>query len=155
MLGNILSKTKRIVDVNTGTTHAVFGIVPDQWLDGLNSCTLIQPDLEGRGPIRLLADDAVQPIEPTPAYRFYTPFQHLTGAGLGLLIRGFNGELMPRPKVTIHPLYLIGVMTLDRTQLSELLRAFNPDWLNGSVFERKNPIRVLSSTGNGDLEQPC
>jgi len=150
MLGNILSKTKRIVDVKTGTTHAIFGILPDQWLDGLNSCTLVHPNLEGRGPIRLLADGAVHPIEPTPAYRFYTPFQHLSGAGLGFLMRGFNGELVTRPKVTVHPLYLIGVMTLDRTQLSELLRAFNKDWINGHVFACKNPVPPSEPVGTSE-----
>lgn len=159
-LGSLFTKTMRIVDVNTGTTHAVFGIDVDQWLDGLNSCTLIQPDPEGRGPIRLIADEAEQPIEPTPGFRFYTPFQHLTGAGSGFLTTDENGDLVPRPRTTIYPLYRIGIMTLDRTDLSELLRAFNREWTNGSVFSRKNSIKAAPSEeddngNNGGLEKWC
>jgi hypothetical protein len=127
-LGNLLTKTKRIVDINNGTTSVIFGIVPNQWPDGIHSCTLVQPDLEGRGAINLLADGSIQPIESTPGYRFYTPFFHTPGAGSGFVGRD------------VYTLYPLGIMTLNREQLSELLRAFNKDWSNGAVFARKNKI---------------
>lgn len=127
-LGNLLSKTKRIVDVKTGTIHTIFGIVSNQWPDGLDSCTLVRPDHEGRGAINLLANGSTHPIEPTPGYRFYTPFFHHPGAG-----SAFTGG-------NVYPLYPLGIMTLDRTQLSELIRAFNKDWSNGIVFACKNRI---------------
>jgi hypothetical protein len=128
-LGNLLTKTKRVVDINNGTTSVIFGIVPSQWPDGIHSCTLVQPDLEGRGAINLLGDGSSQPTEPTPGYRFYTPFFHNKGAGSGFIDRS-----------DVYPLYHLGIMTLNRSQLSELLRAFNKDWTNGPVFARKNAI---------------
>jgi hypothetical protein len=134
-LGYLLRITKRVVDVAKGQVHAIFGIVPGQWLDGLNSCTLVQPDLEGRGAINLLADGCYQPIEPTPGFRFYTPFQHIPRAG-----SGFEPK-KSRPEFTTYPLYRrLGIMTLSRTQLSELLRAFNSDWSNGPVFARRHKV---------------
>jgi hypothetical protein len=152
LLGSAISTTKRIVDVKAGTTHAIFGIVPDQWLDGLNSCTLVQPDLEGSGSITLLADNAVHPIEPTPGFRFYTPFHHIPAAGSGALTRAKNTvDMIPRRDATVYPLYQIGVMTLDRMQLSELLRAFNEDWSNGPIFACKNP--VIAPPNGGRLEK--
>lgn len=70
-LGNLVTKTKRVIDVNDGTCHLIFGIVPEQWQDGLSSCALVKTDLEeGRGAINLLADGSAQPIEPTPGLRF-------------------------------------------------------------------------------------
>jgi hypothetical protein len=132
-LGNLVTKTKRIIDVENGTAHLIFGIVPDQWLDGLNSCALVQPDLEGRGAIDLLADDESQYMEPTAGYRFYTPFFHIPGAG----------SAYSSPNSNVYPLYRLGIMTLNREQISELLRAFNEDWSNGPVFARKNKIGSL------------
>ena len=134
--GNLLRRTKRIVNTNDGTTSVIFGIAREHWPDGLNSCVLVQPDTEGHGPINLLADHSTQPIESTPGYRFYTPFYHIPGAGSGFL----TPERKPREGVSVYPLYPIGVMTLNRVQLSELLRAFNKDWSNGSVFSCKNAI---------------
>ncbi len=137
-LGNLVTKTKRIVHVDTGTTHLVLGIVPNQWPDGLNSSTLVQSNLEACGAINLLADGSTQPIEPTPGFKFYTPFFHAPGAG-----SGFAGR-------DVYPLYVLGIMTLNRSQLSELLRAFNKDWSNGPVFARKNKI----GENLADVEQP-
>src|SRR5215208_4967725 len=119
-LGNLVTKTKRIFHVDTGTTHLVFGVVPNQWPDGLNSCTLVSSDIEGRGAINLLADGSSQSIEPALGYRFYTPFFHIRGAG-----SAFAAD------ENVYPLYRLGIITLNRSQLTELLRAFNRDWTNG------------------------
>jgi hypothetical protein len=132
-LGNLFRHTKRIINVNNGTTSVVFGIIPSDWPDGLNSCTLVQYDLEGRGAIILLADCSTQPIEPTPGYRFYTPFFHEPGAG-----SAFAGCRGSYDGGGVYPLYPLGIMTLNRFQLSELLRAFNKDWSNGPVFARRS-----------------
>jgi hypothetical protein len=114
----------------------IFGVAPEHWPDGINSCTLVQPDLEGRGVINLLADGSIAPIEPTPGYRFYTPFFHIAGAGGAFL----TPDHKAKPGRSIYPPYRIGVMTLNREQLSELLRGFNADWSNGRVFAEKNEI---------------
>jgi hypothetical protein len=133
LLGNLLIKTKRVIDFKKGVMSLIFGVIGKQWPDGIYSCTLVQRDLKkgggrGGGAIKLLADECGQYIEPTPGYRFYTPFQHISGAG-----SAFVGK-------ETYPLYQLGIMTLDRTQLSELLRAFNQDWSNGIVFARKNDV---------------
>jgi hypothetical protein len=146
-LGNLVTKTKRIVDVNNRCVHLVFGIVRDQWPDGLNSCTLVQSDLQGRGTIDLLADNSIQPIEPTLGFRFYTPFKRIPGAGNGFLApdgKALNGAS------SVYPLYPLGIMTLNRQQLSELLRAFNGEWTNGPVFACKSKIRQDQVDDNGD-----
>lgn len=135
-LGNLIAITKRIVDVANCQVHMILGIVPDQWVEGLNSSVLVQPDLQGHGAINLLADGSTQLIEPSPCMRFYTPFYHIPGAGSAFLDENRD----PHPGVSVYPLYRLGIMTLDRTQLSELLRAFNADWTNGAVFARKNKI---------------
>lgn len=134
-LGNLVTKTKQIIDVNNGTCHLIFGIVPSQWPDGLHTCTLVQPDLKGRRVINLLGDGSIQPIEPTSGFRFYTPFYHIPGAG----------SAYSSPNSNVYPLYRLGIMTLNREQLSELLRAFNRDWSNGPVFARN------SKSGGGPL----
>jgi hypothetical protein len=161
--GNLLIKTKRIIDINTGTISIVFGIIRDEWPDGLNSCTLVQPDTKGRGPIQLLADGSEIPIEPTPGYRFYTPFFHIPGAGSAFITRGPDGEPEAIGPGPVHRPYLIGIMTMDRESLSEILRGFNDDWTNGPVFSRKNPATGSAAGGGtvtipgmgGGLEQWC
>src|SRR5687767_1902227 len=35
---NLLTKTKRIIDVQNGTTSIIFGIIRKEWPDGLHSC---------------------------------------------------------------------------------------------------------------------
>ena len=106
--------------------------------------------MQGHGLISLLADDAETPIEPTQGYRFYTPLYHISGAGNGFIIRDQSANIVKsRPPTTVYPPYLIGIMTLDRELLSELLRAFNADWSNGSVFARKNPVMAQPKNGTG------
>lgn len=138
-LGSLVTKTKRII-TGSASVSLIFGIQREEWPDGLNSCMLVQPDLEGRGSINLLADNSYQLIEPSinpitaKAYRFYTPFQRILGAG-----SGFAPDKIKHPSET-YPLYQLGIMTLNRPQLSELLRAFSKDWSNGPVFARKHSL---------------
>lgn len=122
-LGNLLIKTKRIIDTNTGTAHPIFGIIKEQWPEGLFSSTLVQPDAKGNcAAIELLADSAAIPIEPTQGYRFYTPFYHEPGAGGGFVPGGIVAtDIRPRPGCNVYPPYLLGIMTLDRPSLSELI----------------------------------
>ena len=136
-IGNLLRRTKRIVDTNNRTVHAVFGVVREHWPDGFYSCALVQQDLQGRGAIDILADGSSQPIEPTPGFRFYTPFKHIPGAGGEFLTP--DGKSI-RGDGSVYPLYPTGTMTLNRVQLSGLLRGFNPDWSNGPVFANANKI---------------
>lgn len=158
-LGNLLIKTKRIIETNTNTTHPIFGIIKEQWPEGLFSSTLVQPDAKNNcAAIELLADKASIAIEPTQGQRFYTPFYHEPGAGSGFVPNGINGdEIKCRPGCNVYPPYLIGIMTLDRSSLAELIRAFNPNWSNGPVFAKKNPVREVpignTTDGSGGLEK--
>lgn len=145
-LVNLLCKTKRII-TGAGNVNLIFGINADDWPDGVRSCVLVEPDVYGRSAIILLADDSYALIEPSihpvtgKQYRFYTPFLHIPGAG-GAFLDGVTSNAY----VTVtYPLYKLGIMTLDRRQMSDLLRAFNHDWINGSVFAGKN--RIISNNG--------
>jgi hypothetical protein len=145
-LGNLLCKTKHVI-TGAGNVNVIFGINADDWPDVVRSCVLVEPDMYGRGEISLLADDSYALIEPSihpvtgRQYRFHTPFLHIPGAG-GAFLDGVTSNAY----VTVtYPLYKLGIMTLDRRQMSELLRAFNHDWINGPVFAGKN--RIVRNNG--------
>lgn len=133
-LGVLLTTTRRVISPSGSTYSIILGIHRDEWPDGLNSSTLVQPTLDGRGAINLIADGGYQLIEPSvdpitdKRYLFYTPYRHIDVAG-----SGFKKQLQDN-----HQLFSLGIMTLTRSQLSELIRGFNKNWTNGSVFARKN-----------------
>jgi hypothetical protein len=137
-IGNNIRQTKRIID-GAGNTSAIFGIYREEWPEGLYSCPLLgQTDLFGRGTISLLADSAYALIEPSihlhtgNSYRFYTPFKHEPEAG---------SATKSYPAVNL--LYSLGIMTIHRSEVSELVRSIDPDWYNGPVHANKNRIANL------------
>jgi hypothetical protein len=135
-IGNAIRQTQRIID-GSGNTSAIFGIYPEEWPEGLYSCTLLrQTDLFGLGTISLLADSAYALIEPSihahtgQSYRFYTPFKHELGAGSAT--KSFPA---------VYLLGQVGITTMHRSEISELARSIDPDWHNGPIYaNNKNRI---------------
>lgn len=150
-LGNLFCKTKRIL-TPSGGFNPIFGIYRDEWPDGLHSSQLVQPDIQGRGGIDLLADGSFALIEPSVdpgtgrQYRFFTPLYHEDS------IDNSTSRLQRSACATVvNPLYELGIMTLHREEIVELLHAFNPDWANGPIYaNRHGARRPKAAKGKGE-----
>jgi hypothetical protein len=140
-LGNLFCKTKRIL-TPSGGVNLIFGIYRHEWPDGLHSSQLIQPDIQGRGSIDVLADNSFALIEPSAdprtgrQYRFFTPLYHEDS-----LDRSTSRRQRSACAAVVNPLYELGIMTLHREEVVELLHAFNPDWANGPVYANRYSVR--------------
>ena len=114
-LGNSLLMTKRVVIDSANFTPrsfaVLFGYRLTEFPTGLHSSELVQQTLDGMGNIRLLAEGAYLPMEPAGGRRFYTPLSHTRG-----------------DSAYTDMLYSLGIITLDRESLTEMLRAFNHEW---------------------------
>lgn len=114
-IGNSLLKTKRVVIDSTSfpprSFAVLFGYHLSEFPYGLRSRELVQQTIDGMGPIKLLADGSYLPIEPAGGRRFYTPLSHTGG-----------------DSKYANMLYSLGIITLDRESITEMLHAFDPEW---------------------------
>jgi hypothetical protein len=127
-LGNSLRQTKRIV--TSKMTAVMFGYYVDEWPEGLHSCTLVHPTLDGKGPISLLAEGKYILIEPSikdgESYRFYTPL-HIDGHPVN---------------PSDNPLYELGIITLHRDAIEVILSAFDAKWINVKPLKYKPGAKI-------------
>jgi hypothetical protein len=116
-IGNALLRTKRVIIDTTNyppTSFAVlFGYLPSEFPYGLRTRELVQQTLDGMGNIRLLAEGSYLPIEPAGNRRSFTPLSHTAGDGTN---------------TNTNTLYSLGIITLDRESLTEMMHAFDPGW---------------------------
>lgn len=116
-IGNALVKTKRVVidSANFPPTSftVLFGYRLTEFPAGLPSRELVQQTLDGMGTVRLLAEGSYLPIEPAGGRRFYTPLSESVNALKGSAHLGCG-------------LDSLGIITLNRESLEEILRAFDP-----------------------------